>query len=305
MAVSETKDQGHSRVADDVAELRRTGPERDRVFSILEQVFNTARGGMRIIDKDFNMIRVNAAFLEMTDLSRDEALAMKCYEAFAGTACETDNCPLTRILAGEDRVEYEVEKQHSDGGKIPCLLIATPFRDQGGKLIGIIEDFRDLSDLRLAEQNLDLRARKLEVQQALLSEKEVALHQVLQHVDASKRRLERHILSNVNKIVIPLLKNARDKADDPLKQHLKLIEDSLKDITSPLVDEQDQRYTSLTPREIEICNMIKQGLRSKEIARIFNTSEGTVEQQRKRIRKKLGLKGTSENLTSYLRTSHR
>ena len=302
MAVSETKDQGHSKVGNDVAELRQTGPERDRVYSILEQVFNTARGGMRIIDKDFNTIRVNTAFLEMTGLSRDEALAMKCYEAFAGSHCHSPSCALTRILAGEDRVEYGIEKQHPCGGMVPCLLTATPYKNPGGKLIGIIEDFRDLSDLKLAEQNLDLRARKLEVQQALLSEKEVALRQVLQQVEADKRRLERHILSNVNKIVIPLLRNARDKADDPLKQHLKLIEDSLKDITSPLVDEQDQRYASLTPREIEICNMIKQGLRSKEIARIFCTSEGTVEQQRKRIRRKLGLKGSTRNLTSFIRT---
>lgn len=276
--------------------------ERNQAQSLLRQVFNTAGGGMRVIDKDSNMVRANTAFLKMTGLSRDDALAMKCYEAFPGPACETDNCPLTRILAGEDRIEYEVEKQHPCGGAVPCLLIATPYRNPGGKLIGIIEDFRDLSDLRLAEQNLDLRARKLEIQQVLLSEKEVALRQVLQQVEADKRRLERHILSNINKIVIPLLRNARDKADDPLKQHLKLIEDSLKDITSPLVDEQDQRYASLTPREIEICNMIKQGLRSKEIARIFCTGEGTVEQQRKGIRRKLGLKGSTRNLTSFLRT---
>ena len=47
--------------------------------------------------------------------------------------------------------------------------------------------------------------------------------------------------------------------------------------------------------------MIRQGLSSKEIARLANISYRTVEIHRARIRKKLGLLDPSENLATFLR----
>ena len=270
--------------------------------SIFEQILNTIQGGIRIIDKDFNTVFVNSAFLKMTDHTRDEMIGTKCYKTLPGPHCHSSSCPLKRILNGEDHVKTETVKTPLSGIYVQFVLAVGPFRDSDGKLIGIIEDFQDLTDINIAEQNLELRAKKLEVQQALLTEKETALRQVLQQIETDKQRQKKIIHANINKIVVPLLRNARDKVPASLKDHLKLVEDSLADIASPLADEMDQRYSSLTPREIEICNLIKQGLQSKEIASLFNTSEGTVEQQRKKIRRKLMLKGSGRNLTAFLRT---
>ena len=267
-----------------------------------EQLLDVIQGGIRIIDKDFNTVFVNSAFLKMTDLSKDKVLGTKCYETLPGPHCHSSSCPLKRILNGENYIETEIVKHPFSNINIMFNLSAGPLISSDGNLIGIIEDFQDLTDIKIAEQNLDLRAIKLETQQALLIEKETALRQVMQQIETDKQRQKNTIHANINKIVVPLLRNARDKADDSLKDHLKIIENSLEDITSPLVDEMDQRYSSLTPREIEICNLIKQGLQSKEIANLFNTSEGTVEQQRKKIRRKLKLKDSGCNLTSFLRT---
>ncbi len=54
------------------------------------------------------------------------------------------------------------------------------------------------------------------------------------------------------------------------------------------------------PREIEICNMVKAGLRSKEISSLLNVSPQTVEKHRKNIRRKLKLTNKSTNLASFL-----
>jgi C4-dicarboxylate-specific signal transduction histidine kinase len=74
--------------------------------------------------------------------------------------CRTPSCPLTRILGGKKRVECEVEKERTNGIRIPYILTATPFRGPGDKLIGVVEDFKDITELKKAEEAL-LRSQKL------------------------------------------------------------------------------------------------------------------------------------------------
>jgi DNA-binding CsgD family transcriptional regulator len=60
--------------------------------------------------------------------------------------------------------------------------------------------------------------------------------------------------------------------------------------------------TGLSPREVEICHMIKNGYSTKEIATVLAISPQTVSVHRKIIRRKLGLTGSDTNLISFLRT---
>jgi len=128
--------------------------ELDKTNKELEQIFQTAADGMRIVDKDFNILRINKTLLKMSGASKNEAINQKCYETFKGDFCFTNKCPLKQILNGNEYVELEVEKEGKNGRKIPCLVTATPFRDGDGKIIGIVEDFKDLSILKNAEKAL-------------------------------------------------------------------------------------------------------------------------------------------------------
>jgi DNA-binding CsgD family transcriptional regulator len=56
----------------------------------------------------------------------------------------------------------------------------------------------------------------------------------------------------------------------------------------------------LTPQEMQIATLVKDGKASKEIAAILNVSEATVHFHRKNLRKKFGLNNTRTNLRSYL-----
>ncbi|MCX6356103.1 MAG: helix-turn-helix transcriptional regulator [Candidatus Aureabacteria bacterium] len=56
----------------------------------------------------------------------------------------------------------------------------------------------------------------------------------------------------------------------------------------------------LTPREIEICNMIKGGLSGKEIAELLRISFKTVERHRNDIRRKFKIVGKKVNLITFL-----
>ncbi|MEW6377110.1 MAG: ATP-binding protein [Thermodesulfobacteriota bacterium] len=140
---------------------RRSEKATELAYAELDQIFNTAGGGMRLIDKDFNMLRVNETFSTLSGVSKDEAVGKKCYEGFSGLLCHTLDCTLTQILGGQKRVEYEVEKERNDGIKIPCILTATPLRGPRGELIGIVEDFRDITEQRRQQDKILAKERQL------------------------------------------------------------------------------------------------------------------------------------------------
>ena len=59
----------------------------------------------------------------------------------------------------------------------------------------------------------------------------------------------------------------------------------------------------LTPREVRICEMIRSGLSSKQMAKVMAVSPQTILVHRKNIRKKLGLARAKQNLASYLKAN--
>ena len=120
----------------------------------LDQIFNTAADGMCVVDKDFNILRTNEAFLSMAGIGKDKVAGKKCCEVFPGHLSHTAGCALTRILGGEERVECEAEKVRKDGARIPCIMTATPFRGSSGELIGIVESFKDITKRKHAQEAL-------------------------------------------------------------------------------------------------------------------------------------------------------
>lgn len=137
---------------EDISRNKQSEDATRQAYAELNLIFNTAADGMRVIDKDYNVLRINQTLCALTGLKPEQVLGKKCYETFPGDKCHTAKCPLTRILKGKKRVDYEVMKIKSDGTKIPCLLAATPFQDINGEIIGIVENLRDLSERKEAEE---------------------------------------------------------------------------------------------------------------------------------------------------------
>ncbi|MBW1741477.1 MAG: PAS domain-containing protein, partial [Deltaproteobacteria bacterium] len=137
-----------------LAECKRAEQAIELVYAELDQIFETAAGGMCVIDKDFNVLRINQTFLTLLGLSKGEAVGKKCHEVLRGPLCHTPECTLTQILGGKERVECEVEKERKDGTRISCIVTATSLRGPDGKLIGIVEDFRDITKRLRAEKEL-------------------------------------------------------------------------------------------------------------------------------------------------------
>ncbi|MFX1532444.1 MAG: PAS domain S-box protein, partial [Promethearchaeota archaeon] len=120
----------------------------------LNTIFNAAGNGMRVIDKNFNVIRLNQAFAELTGVNIKELEGLKCYDQFPHPKCHTQECTLKRILDGEEYIDIEVIKERIDGSKITCTLVATPYQNVYGEIVGVIEVFKDITEHKEAEQKL-------------------------------------------------------------------------------------------------------------------------------------------------------
>ena len=79
-----------------------------------------------------------------------------------------------------------------------------------------------------------------------------------------------------------------------------MLERELGEIVSPFLDTLNTRYKKLSPREVEICRLVKNGMTSKEIAQVLNLSVRTIQKYRELIRRKLGLIDNETNLRTYL-----
>ncbi|KAF5418705.1 MAG: PAS domain-containing protein [Candidatus Methanocomedens sp.] len=123
----------------------------------VDLIFQIAANGMCVIDADFNVVKVNKSFTQMVDMDEDEIIGKKCYDVFSGELCHSEDCPLQKLRKGERFAEHESFKKRSDGKEIPVIVNAARL-EKKGKFVGIVEDFKDITEHKQAEEEiLDLQ----------------------------------------------------------------------------------------------------------------------------------------------------
>ncbi len=197
---------------------------------------------------------------------------------------------------------------------------AAPIRVQGEKA-GVVEVFyleerpesaegpflreeRDLIDAiaeRLGKMVEQFQVKQqLKVDGSALKETNGALKRVLAQIEEEKAEIHTAIHANVEKILAPTLRALASEIPAQQRRYVTLLQGQLNELASPFASKISKSFTSLTPAEIEICDMIRSGMSTKEIASLRHVSPTTVSKQRERIRRKLDISGTDANLTSHL-----
>ena len=169
------------------------------------------------------------------------------------------------------------------------------------KPVRAIISHEDITALKLVEEALRESREELQDQKQSLEEANIALKVLLKHRENDKLELEKNVLTNVKALVLPYVEKLKEIPLKPRNKTLvEIIENHLKDIISPLLQKFSNAQIILTPQEIKVVALIKDGKSSKEIADILTISETTVNFHRKNLRKKFGLKNRQMNLRSYL-----
>ncbi len=158
----------------------------------------------------------------------------------------------------------------------------------------------DCSERHQLREELEQCREELMLTKELLREKNIALRELMGQVEIENQKVKESIAFNIEKLLFPLIKRLRNKSRDADLPGFDLLEKNISQIASQFDLKISILPDRLSGKEIEVCNMVRSGFSSKEIASIFGVSIKTVETHRKNIRKKLNLEDRKINLAVYL-----
>ncbi|MBL0699525.1 MAG: helix-turn-helix transcriptional regulator [Desulfosarcina sp.] len=232
---------------------------------------------------------VNANYLEICDRALSDSAEN------AGKVSEGIRALIEKKI-DEFAIEYPCHSSHE---KRWFYMRATRLSDS--RPIQVVISHENITALKKAEEELRKKQAELKLQRQDLEETNTALKVLLKQREGDKHELEESMVSNIKELVFPYLAKLHNaRLDSSEKTYLDIIESHLNEIVSPLLRKLSSRYLNLTPQEIQVAYLVKDGKRTKEISQILFISEHTVNFHRKRIREKLGLKKKSTSMRAFL-----
>lgn len=130
-----------------------------------------------------------------------------------------------------------------------------------------------------------------------------AMSFLAQNIVKKKKEVEQKVARTVLTKIIPILNDLKKK--EALQKYIAEIEVLCVYVNglAPEADQYNKILANLSATEMRIATLIKNGMSSQSIADALNISIETVKTHRKKIRRKLEVKNSDTNLTSYLRSA--
>lgn len=254
-------------------------------------IFNLLNIGISIFTWDperlenLRWVFVNDFRCSMTGFSREEIVSK----------------PITVRSTREARSIYENYKDHiGEHGSYSCEtkllhknLEAVPIMANlslvtlDGQLC-LMTELHDLTPFKKTEEKLKLSRE--------------STREMLSLIEKEKLKITENIEGNLGLVLYPLMDQLRISANEAQKEVLDLMARRVGDVCREvgITAVQGSPGPNLTRRQMLICEMIRDGMTSKEIALALDCSPSTVNNHRNEIRRKLNLSGRGANLQAWL-----
>ena len=248
---------------------------------------------------DAVLLDINEGFERMTGYTRSEAIGMPT-TTLGVWKDDGERERLSGILLDRGHVrDWQMETVTKDGRVLVCLLSADLVElDNVPCMLAVT---RDITERERAIEEMRRTITRLRHEQVELREKNVALKQILDHLDEEKAEFRNELNEHVRALTRPMIGKLK-RSNVATRQELALLEDRMKSILSDDLDQYRENVAKLTPRQLDICELIKKGHSSQEIAEELNVALQTVHKHRQLIRRKLQLSNQPVNLASYLKS---
>jgi PAS domain S-box-containing protein len=206
---------------------------------------------------------------------------------------------LDRNIQGKPTGPEELILNRKDGTQVTVEISTLPVKIEGQTLVlGIA---RNISKRKEIEQVLIEREKELEIKTSNVEEANAALKVLLKRREEDKTELEEKMLLNVKDLVQPYIEKLKGSGlTERQKVYADILESNLNNIISPFSRTLSSHYFNLSPTEIQVANLVRDGKTNKEIAELLNSSPRTIGFHRENIRKKLDLKNKKVNLQAHL-----
>jgi DNA-binding CsgD family transcriptional regulator len=221
----------------------------------------------------------------------------------SGTCDEGDSLligkAIRQVIAGEIEEFLTQYPCHSPNEKRWYSLRVVPYRDRLARRVIVTHE--NITPIMLAQEKLRTQEKELQLKTEKLEETNIALKVLLDHRQRDREQMEERIVTNIPELAVPYLEKLRDS---PMAERQRTLVDivvnHLDDIVSPFLNRLSTINRLLTPQEIEVAAMVRQGKSSQEIADVLGVAVATISFHRKKLRRKLGLSRNGNNLRTFL-----
>ncbi|MBI9091184.1 MAG: PAS domain S-box protein [Desulfobacterium sp.] len=173
--------------------------------------------------------------------------------------------------------------------------------DESGRALRMAGTYHDISYRIRMEGALRKRQAELQQKSLHLEESNTALRVLLKQREHDRKELSDNVVSNVKELVLPYLdKIVAQPLTEKQSAYLGAARTTLNEIVSPFARNLASKLHNLTPMEMRVAGLVRQGKTTKEIAEILNLSKGTIDFHRDNIRTKTGIKNQKINLRTHL-----
>jgi PAS domain S-box-containing protein len=191
------------------------------------------------------------------------------------------------LSANDDRLE----------GLLSVALPYTVRRPPPYDFVLRIEEIVEMVTIRVRELR---QTETLDRERRALAEKNVALKEIMSSIEAEKMEIRQQIAATIDQVLKPAVNRLIRRDGSVNKTYYDLLKYNLDELAASTGGTL-HISSKLSPREMEICAMIKNGSSSKDIAEALDIALVTVQKHREVIRRKLGLTNKNVNLTTHLR----
>ena len=229
-----------------------------------KETFDAAIDIIALISSDFEILKINKAGLEALGRSEEDFSGKKCYEVVHGLDAPIEGCPCKKTLGTKEPGIGEIAEHGRD-----YVATASPILDENDEIIAFAHTLKDITELKTKEKELQEARRELErkvaartaelvrankrlenevkersrtekalkesesnlkTQSSKLAHKNLALEEIIAHIEVDKMKIKQDIKDNVEQIVFPILEQMKKGGSD--QAYVKLLKHHLEALTS-------------------------------------------------------------------------
>ncbi len=131
-------------------DLQKRVEERDRITKYLNNILDSMSGGVLVVDMNSQITHFNQEAEELTGYEQDQVLGYP-YADIIGLADGHQNTAMHTLDTGERLLNKEKSLRRADGRVIPLGFSTSLLRDEQGTVLGVVEVFNDLTEVKRLE----------------------------------------------------------------------------------------------------------------------------------------------------------
>jgi len=254
---------------------------------------------MYLVDREYRYLIMNEGYLSRFGIPLEMIIGRSYSEFHSKEDTRKFAKKVEDVFKNGNSIQHE-HKSERDGKHF--IRTFSPVKDRDGRTtIAVTVVSKDINERKQAEEALRKREEELVSKSSMLEEANTTLRVLLKRREEDKEELEEKVLANIKELVIPYIEMLKkNQLNNRNTECLSILDSNLKNIISPFSQKLSSKYLNLTPKEIQVASLIKEGRTSKEIAGVLNVATSSVDFHRYNIRNKFGLKNKKVSLRSYL-----